>query len=674
MRHLLLSEMPSFPPLRAVSGCLFLLALPLAAQPTLSWSQGDPTPQEQQAMEWLNAGRRDPGATLTGILGQAGSDAVIAGFLLAQTPTTAAQFEQWVEANAQIAWADSAQFPSSEAVSTAPLAFYPLFQQQAEAWAAKSIPPALNFPAQRPPPAYIYPVPTFGSMILDGPSNLLEGPNATGGTAQFGPYGANATEVSEANLYAAYITPREWMLSALTASFPSGNWSPPPEFLLQGDSIPGLKLGHTRMAGIGIAPGQNGNQILSFYRGSSEFFTQSDLPFGAAGTVFITGVAYRDQNANGHYDPGEGIAGVRITPDHGDWYAVTSASGGYAIPAAANSGDFVVTATGGPFAAASAEVRVGSDSAKLDWVLPAIAATPPPQVAVPQPDGTNQLIGLSTRGLMQTGDAVLIAGFVIAGPADAQKQLLIRAVGPSLQEHGLPAAECLPATQLQVNRGATAVAANAGWTSAADGGAAAIQAAAKAGDFPLVNWTGGGGDSALVITLSPGAYTVVAGPAAGAPPEFQSGRLGLIEIYDLTPSDGSRFVNLSTRGLVGTGDSQMIIGCTVTGNGHERLLLRGAGPALAASLAAGETLPDPSLSLFGAAGLVLAANDDWGLSAQAAQMATTAEAVGAFPFAEGSADAALLALVAPGNYSAIVSAQPGTGASGLALIEMYEAP
>ena len=241
--------------LGAVLASVFLIVARIDAQPTRQWSQGDPSPQEQQAMEWLNAARQDPVAALTQILNRASSDSVVAGFLLAQAPTTAAQLDQWIQASEQTALADSAMFPSSEAVSAAPLAFYPLFQQQAAAWAAKSNPPAANFPAQRPPPAYIYPVPIFVNSLLTGPSNAASGPNATGGVAQFGPYGANATEVSEADLYAPYITPREWILTALTASYPAGNWSPPPDFLLQGDSIPGLKLGHTRMAGIAISPG-----------------------------------------------------------------------------------------------------------------------------------------------------------------------------------------------------------------------------------------------------------------------------------------------------------------------------------------------------------------------------------------------------------------------------------
>ena len=623
-------------------------------------------------MEWLNAARHDPVGTLDTILNLSGSDSVIAGFMLVQSPTTAAQLEASIQADYQAAQANSAQYPGSEAISDAPLVFYPLFQEEAAAWAAQASAPATNFPSLRPPPTYIYPVPFFTNKLLSGPGNVFSGPNATGGTAVFGPYGATFAEVSQANLYASYITPREWMLSQLTGTL--GSWSPPPSFLLQGDSIPNFALGHTRMAGIDVSAAQSGNQILTLFQGSNEFFTQSDLPFGNAKTVFITGVAYQDNNSNGAYDPGEGIAGVKVTPDHGDWFAVTASAGGYSIPVPANSGTYTLTATGGPFNGATATVTVGGDSVKADWVLPAAATVLPPQTTVPDSDGTTQLIGLSTRGLVQTGENVLIGGFVIDGPAGIQKKLLIRGVGPSLQTAGFPAAECIPATQIQLfDDKANVIASNNGWTSSADGGAAAAAAAAQVGDFPLLNWAAGGGDSALVTNLAPGAYTVIVSPAPGTASSFLSGYVGLVEIYDVTPSDGSRFINISTRGLVGTADSQMIVGCTVAGNGHKRLLIRGVGPGLA-PFGLQQTLANPVLTLYNAQRSPIAANDDWSNSPQTAQIRSLAAASGAFDLPEGSVDASLLSLVAPGNYTAIVGAKPGTTLTGLALVELYETP
>lgn len=642
------------------------------AQATQLWSQGDPSAEEQAALEWLNAVRRDPVTTLTRILDLANSDPIIAGFLRAQEPVTAAQLQDRLTGAYAVAKVNSTQFPGSSAITQAPLAFYPLLQTRAQALGGQAKPAETDFPAQRPPPTYIYPVPAFGIGLVNGPDNVFAGPDATGGTAHFGPVGANYTQISQANLYAPYITGREWALTLLTTP---GSGSPPPLFLSQGDPIPGFTLGHTRMVGLSITGGRNGSRVLTLYQGSNEFLTASDLPFGNVDTVFVTGVAYRDSNRNGVYDPGEGLGGVRITPDRGNWSAVTSASGGYAIPVASNSGDYRFTASGGPLRDAMAAIAVGSDSLKVDWVVPATAVVLPPQVSVAASDGTAQLTGLSTRGLVQSGANVLIGGFVIAGEAGAQKRVLIRGVGPSLQTVGVPANECMPATQIEVfDAGRQRIAANNGWTSNADVGMAAADAAAYVGDFALTNWAGGGGDSALVTTLSPGAYTVIVSPAPGLPEDFQSGRVGLVEIYDLTPDDGSRFVNISSRAFVGTGHGQLIVGCTVSGSGHKRLLIRGIGPTLTRNFGLAGALPGPALTLFDSANRPLALNTDWSNSEQTTQIRDLAPASGAFPSPEDAADAALLVRAGPGNYSAVVAAKPETTLTGIALVELYETP
>ncbi len=625
-------------------------------------------------MEWLNAARADPPGTLAGILGLGGADPVIAGFLLAQEPVTAGELVQWARAGMTTALANAAAYPNSEAISQEPLAFYPLFEQEALALAIGAAPPAVSFPPLRQPPAYIYPVPIFGGALLSGPSAVISGPNATGGGATFGPYGANPIEVSHANLYDASITPREWILTSLTASYPSGTWSPPPDFLLQGDSLPDLTLGHTRMAGIAILPGQNGGRILTLAKASGEFLTRSDLPFGAANTVFITGVAYRDANSNGVYDPGEGISGTSITPDRGDWYAVTSSSGGYAIPVPANSGAYTLTATGPGGWKAVASVAVGAASIKADWPQPAAPAVIPAQVSVPESDGSGQITGFSGRGLVEDGSGVLIGGFSISGPPGAQKTLLIRGVGPSLSTVGFPAAACVPATRIRLFSGSSVIACNQGWASAPDGGAAASHGAAQVGDFPLVNWSGGGGDSALVVTLPPGNYSVLLSPATGTAAPFQSGHAGLVEVYDLSAGDGSRLVNVSERGLEGPGSQTMIAGCTLSGTGHRRLLLRASGPSLSTVFGLQGTLARPTLTLFDSSGTAFAANDDWSVSPETAQIAALAAACGAFSWLPGSGDAAVLTLVPPGSFTAVLGSAPNTPAGGLALIEFYETP
>ncbi len=84
-----------------------------------------------------------------------------------------------------------------------------------------------------------------------------------------------------------------------------------------GHRINALNADYTEI-GVGMAGARYGGKL-----------TQD---FGAPARNYITGVAYMDSNANGSYDVGEGLAGIVVKPDIGNWFAVTSNSGGFAIP------------------------------------------------------------------------------------------------------------------------------------------------------------------------------------------------------------------------------------------------------------------------------------------------------------------------------------------------------
>jgi hypothetical protein len=92
--------------------------------------------------------------------------------------------------------------------------------------------------------------------------------------------------------------------------------------------------------------------------------------FGLKGnTKFITGVVYKDLNNNNFYDIGEGLAGVQVMPASGTFYAVTSTSGGYAIPYTAN-GSMTVTASGGDLPEPIVRnIQLSNDNVKLDFIL-----------------------------------------------------------------------------------------------------------------------------------------------------------------------------------------------------------------------------------------------------------------------------------------------------------------
>ena len=268
-----------------------------------------------------------------------------------------------------------------------------------------------------------------------------------------------------------------------------------------------------------------------------------------------------------------------------------------------------------------------------------------------------RLVNLSSRVWAGPAEEVAVAGFVISG--EQAKPVLIRAAGPALAQFGLAASLASP--QLDVYREGVHIASNAGWSTATNSAALAA-ATSRAGAFAFPH---GSRDAALLQTLPPGAYTVnlsaTSGPAG----------LALIEIYDLSGvAPGQKLTNLSSRAKTGRGTENLIAGVVVSGMAPKRVLIRAAGPALA-SFGLPEVLRRPQLTLHvGAA--VIARNDSWSTSANSAAIAQATAQAGAFAFAPGSADAALLVNLSPGTYTAQVSCLDGS--SGVALIEIYEVP
>ena len=120
--------------------------------------------------------------------------------------------------------------------------------------------------------------------------------------------------------------------------------------------------------------------------------------------------------------------------------------------------------------------------------------------------------------------------------------------------------------------------------------------------------------------------------------------------------------NLSTRVNVGSSSNVAIAGFIVTGTDSKQVVVRGLGPALASAGVQG-WLGDPVIELYDSAGNILASNDDWQQSQpQELQNAQLAPA--------DSREAALLATLAPGNYTAIVQGKGSAG--GIGLVEVYD--
>lgn len=270
------------------------------------------------------------------------------------------------------------------------------------------------------------------------------------------------------------------------------------------------------------------------------------------------------------------------------------------------------------------------------------------------------LRNISTRGLVGTGSNSMIAGFVVGG--SASKQLLVRAVGPALSNFGLTGV--LAAPQLSIYQGSTLIASNAGWSSTPTNASAVASADSQAGAFAL---TSGSADSALVGTFAPGAYTaIVSGNGGGT-------GLALVEVYDLdtyTPFMTNKLVDVSTRANVGSGSSLLIGGFVINGVAPKKVLIRGAGPSLGA-LGVSGALATPHLQLV-QNGTVIRENYSWQLGNDGGLVTAAEKAAGAFEYASGSADSAILMVLYPGTYTVELS---GAGTStGVALIEVYDVP
>ena len=130
---------------------------------------------------------------------------------------------------------------------------------------------------------------------------------------------------------------------------------------------------------------------------------------------------------------------------------------------------------------------------------------------------TPRLVNISTRVQVGTGGNILIAGFVIGG--STSETLLIRASGPALAAFGVPGTS--PDPKLTLYSGSTVLGSNNGW----GGNAQIVSAASLVGAFSWGNPSSN--DSAILVTLPPGAYTAQIAGASG-----DTG-VALIEVYEV---------------------------------------------------------------------------------------------------------------------------------------------
>lgn len=268
-----------------------------------------------------------------------------------------------------------------------------------------------------------------------------------------------------------------------------------------------------------------------------------------------------------------------------------------------------------------------------------------------------RLINLATRGV--TGPNYnFIGGFVLGG--EGAKSILMRAVGPTLQDYGVTTAQ--PDPKLTVYSQSTQLAANDNWEDSPDR-SRILSLSASVGAFPL---------------RSPGKDAVLINPA-----QSHRGYTGLVEgatnqtgvsLFEVWDTDYQKtdpvLLNLSTRGFAGTGENTLIPSLVVGGEGRLRVLLRAVGPSLA-KYGVTDVLQRPVIQVYSGSTMI-ASGSNWWARPDRGDLAAIASLVAAQPLDEGSRDAAMILTLNPGSYTFLVSGEGGT--TGNALVEVYALP
>ena len=278
---------------------------------------------------------------------------------------------------------------------------------------------------------------------------------------------------------------------------------------------------------------------------------------------------------------------------------------------------------------------------QLDFQL-----SPNPVAVIPPSEAQN----ISTRANVGIGDNALIGGFIITGTDPIQ--VVLRAIGPSLRVSGVSGVLADPTLELHDSAGAV-IASNDNWmdNSAEDQMVLTDNNLAPTDDL----------ESAIVMTLDPGAYTVIVRGLA------DTTGVGLVEAYDIdTSTTDSKLANISTRGFVETGENVMIGGFILGGGGGglSEVIVRGIGPSLA-DFGVTDALADPLLELHNSDGDLIDSNDNW---MDNPNMQTISDK-GLAP--SDPNEAALYEILPAGLYTAILSGVGDT--TGIGLVETYDA-
>jgi hypothetical protein len=227
--------------------------------------------------------------------------------------------------------------------------------------------------------------------------------------------------------------------------------------------------------------------------------------------------------------------------------------------------------------------------------------------------------------------------------------VLLRAIGPSLAQSGVPNPLADPVLELH-GPGGFATITNDNWRDDP------VQEALIIADgIPPTNDL----ESAIDATLNPGAYTAI---VRG---KNNTSGVALVEVYDLSPAVLAKLANISTRAFVSTGNDIVIAGFILGGNsGNDRIIVRGLGPSLTA-VGVPNALANPTLELRDSNGTLLVSDNDWQDNpAQAAELT----AAGLAP--TNNLESGIAATLPPGSYTALLSGT--SNGTGIGLVEVYD--
>ena len=267
---------------------------------------------------------------------------------------------------------------------------------------------------------------------------------------------------------------------------------------------------------------------------------------------------------------------------------------------------------------------------------------------------------ISTRSFVQTGEHVMIGGFIVQGTGP--KRVIIRAIGPELTQYGIADALANPRLELHNGTGAL-IATNDDWQTTILGGIITsnqVSDIQNSGHAPTA-----ASESAIIADLQPGNYTAIVRGVNN------TAGVALVEVYDLSPGASSSLGNISTRSFVQTGEHVMIGGFIVQGTGPKRVIIRAIGPELT-QYGIADALANPRLELHNGTGALIATNDDWQTTILGgiitSNQVSDIQNSGHAPTA--ASESAIIADLQPGNYTAIVRGVNNT--AGVALVEVYD--